>query len=148
MATLSTGEIAQTVRCVQAQARRDRGLSPLIAAQALRRLGSAQAHDMVARSYFAHTSPSGRTFSARVAASGFARGQWKAGENLGHSTSTQTPRQLVGLWLASPPHRRNLLDTSFRLVGVGIARATSGSILSAVEFGTRRRPRPRAVATA
>lgn len=138
MAMLAPKTIAQTVRCLQAQARRRHGRSRLTGFQALRRVGSSQARDMVARSYFSHTGPTGRTFWIRVSASGFARGRWTAGENLGLSPGTQTPRELVGQWLASGPHRRNLLDTRFRLVGVGIARAPSGWILSAVEFGARR----------
>jgi uncharacterized protein YkwD len=138
MAGLAPETIAQTVRCLQDQVRRQRGRSPLIAFPTLRRMGSAQARDMVAHSYFSHTSPSGRTFAIRVSESEFARGRWTVGENLGLSTGTGTPSQLVGKWMASPPHRRNLLDTGFRLVGVGIARAPSGWILSAVEFGARR----------
>jgi uncharacterized protein YkwD len=43
-----------------------------------------------------------------------------AGENLAWGSGSRgTPRAIVGAWLASPPHRANLLRASFRRVGVG-----------------------------
>jgi uncharacterized protein YkwD len=37
-----------------------------------------------------------------------------------------TAGAIVGMWLASPPHRATLLDRSFRRVGVGIAVGSMG----------------------
>jgi uncharacterized protein YkwD len=43
-----------------------------------------------------------------------------AGENLAWGTGSQgSARALVAAWLASPPHRANLLEPSFTRVGVG-----------------------------
>jgi uncharacterized protein YkwD len=42
------------------------------------------------------------------------------GENLAWGTGTEaTAEAIVSAWLASTPHRRNLLDPSFTLIGIG-----------------------------
>jgi uncharacterized protein YkwD len=42
------------------------------------------------------------------------------GENLAWATgSSATAGAIVAAWLASPPHRRNLLDPAFTLIGIG-----------------------------
>jgi uncharacterized protein YkwD len=43
------------------------------------------------------------------------------GENLASGTKPLPPAAIVRMWIASPPHRQNLLDRGFRLVGVGLA---------------------------
>jgi uncharacterized protein YkwD len=43
-----------------------------------------------------------------------------AGENLAWGSGAQgTAQALVAAWLASPPHRANLLAPSFRRAGIG-----------------------------
>jgi len=87
--------------------------------------------DMARHGYFAHGSWTGRV----MAAAGSAR---SIGEVIGWRARAR-PRteafQLVHMWLASPPHRADLLSGSFRRVGVG--RATSGhSALYTIDFAT------------
>jgi uncharacterized protein YkwD len=45
------------------------------------------------------------------------------------------------MWLASPPHRANLLRPGFRTVGVGVARGTfqgyAGALLVTTDFAGR-----------
>jgi uncharacterized protein YkwD len=43
------------------------------------------------------------------------------GENIAAGTRPLTPATIVGMWIQSPPHRENLLDRSFRRIGVGVA---------------------------
>lgn len=43
------------------------------------------------------------------------------GENLASGTQPLTAAAIVQMWLASPPHRQNLLDRGFRRIGVGEA---------------------------
>jgi uncharacterized protein YkwD len=87
--------------------------------RAARRLSN----DMVRRRYFAHVTPGGATLGDRLRAAGYGAGQgWRAGETLGWGTgSRSTPNALVDEWLASPPHRRILLDAGYRELGVGVA---------------------------
>jgi uncharacterized protein YkwD len=43
------------------------------------------------------------------------------GENLAAGTQPLTAAEIVQMWVASPPHRENLLDRGFSRVGVGVA---------------------------
>jgi uncharacterized protein YkwD len=43
------------------------------------------------------------------------------GENLASGSQPLSAAAIVQLWIASPPHRQNLLDRGFRRVGVGEA---------------------------
>ena len=76
-----------------------------------------KANDMVARNYWSHNTPTGEEPWVFVKNAGYA--YKTAGENLayGFETSGDT---IVG-WMNSPPHRENLLNSSFREVGFGFA---------------------------
>jgi uncharacterized protein YkwD len=80
---------------------------------------AAQNHtnDMVSKSYFSHTSPSGGTMTSRVNATGYVYST--IGENIaaGSSTANTTMTQ----WMNSPGHRANILNPKFRELGVGYA---------------------------
>jgi uncharacterized protein YkwD len=79
----------------------------------LERAARAHSRDMLRRGYFAHGS-----FAQRLAGFG-ARGP-ALGENLGWGVGPHANAEaIVGKWLASPPHRANLLRRGFRRVGVG-----------------------------
>jgi uncharacterized protein YkwD len=47
-------------------------------------------------------------------------------------------RTIVKMWMASPEHRRNLLNPSFRIVGVGALRGTfsgrPGTLMVTTDF--------------
>lgn len=77
--------------------------------------------DMVAKNYFDHTEPSGRTFGARIAAFGYNGGS--AGENIaaGYSLAQYTFDQ----WKNSPGHNQNMLYPSWQVIGIG--KATGGN---------------------
>jgi uncharacterized protein YkwD len=99
------------------------------------RLASAAAEhsrDMDARHYFEHVSPGGQTLLMRVRASGFipsGRVGYSLGENIAWGTLwLGTPRAIVKAWMASPGHRANILDRSYRYTGVGIDAALPRSM--------------------
>ena len=59
------------------------GLAPVRHAPGLDKTAQSHSADMVARHYFAHTSPTGSTLFDRINRSGFTRyGAWWAGETL------------------------------------------------------------------
>jgi len=70
--------------------------------------------------------------------------RWLVGENIGVGGGGQgTPFSILRAWLRSPPHRRNLLDGSFREVGLGIAagrprRSGRRGATYTADFGFRR----------
>jgi uncharacterized protein YkwD len=91
------------------------------------RLSSAatgHSHDMDARNYFEHVSPGGQTLLMRIQASGFIPNGsvgYTLGENIAWGTLwLGTPHGIVKAWMASPGHRANILNGSYRYTGIGI----------------------------
>jgi uncharacterized protein YkwD len=84
-------------------------LDPRLTAAAQR-----HASDMASGGYFSHTSQDGTTFDARIRAEGY---DSPGGENI--AQGQQTEAEVVRDWMASPGHRRNIVDCSFTAIGVG-----------------------------
>lgn len=105
------------------QVRRQFGLRTVRPSAALHLVALHHSDDMISRDYFAHTSPSGRTFADRIISSGFVNGySWIGGETLAWGTGTlSAPVTTVKAWLGSPDHRAILLSP--RWTRIGIARA-------------------------
>lgn len=122
----NTAEVRSATLCLLNRERGRRGQRRL--AMNTHLTGAAQRHadDMVARNFFSHVSPGGTTMLSRVrGATDYLdgnRGSWSLGENLAWGSGDRaTPRQTLAAWMASPGHRRNILNRSFRHVGVGVA---------------------------
>jgi uncharacterized protein YkwD len=116
-------QTAAAVVCVLNQERARRDLPRLRPRIKLERAARRHAGDMVRRRFFAHTSPDGTTMTDRLRTVGYARADraWTIGETLAWGTGTRaTPTAVVDAWLASPPHRRVLLDRDYRDVGIGV----------------------------
>ena len=90
------------------------GVPPLRVGRALTRAARAHSVDMARRGYFDHGAFVQRLRSFGVRAP-------YIGENLAWGTQPLTALRIVQMWVASPPHRQNLLDRGFRRVGVGVA---------------------------
>jgi uncharacterized protein YkwD len=88
-------------------------LAPLRPDPVLERAAQSHSVDMLRRGYFGHGA-----FAQRLSRFG-ARGP-RLGENLAWGTgSAGDVRYIVQRWLASPPHRANLLRPGFRRIGIG-----------------------------
>jgi uncharacterized protein YkwD len=117
--------VRSAVRCLVNTTRVEHGLRPLRPSAQLNLAADRQAADMVARGYFAHVTPEGKSVTDRVRATGYlGRSQdWALGEDIGWGTSTlSTAAAIVDAWMHSPPHRHVILDRDFRQVGIGVAR--------------------------
>jgi uncharacterized protein YkwD len=59
------------------------------------------------------------------------------GENLAMMDGCpKTAARIVELWMNSPPHRKNLLSSKFRVVGVGVVSSGScGRAVYTTDFG-------------
>jgi hypothetical protein len=77
----------------------------------------AKADDMAARDYWSHYTPEGNPPWIFVNAQGYS--YQKLGENL--ATGFSDEQSTIDGWMASPPHRENLLDPAFSDVGFGFA---------------------------
>lgn len=128
--------------------RRSYGRSRLTFSTQLTRAGQEHARQLARAGYFSHDWSDGSPFGSwikRFYPVGNAR-TWRAGENLAWSVQDVTPRQAVEMWLASPEHRRILLDKRWRQVGLGVIRADAAGgiyggqsvVILAAEFGLRR----------
>ena len=121
------------------------GLSALSTRTTLSRAAAGYSAQMVRESFFAHRPPAGLGLAGRLARAGYlshVATDWLVGENIGWATGTAaTPRQLVAAWMASPGHRRNILEPAFRDVGIGMASGTPASgpdgLTVTTDFGTR-----------
>jgi uncharacterized protein YkwD len=94
--------------------RANNGVPPLRVGSALTRAARSHSVDMARRGYFDHGAFVQRLRSFGVRAPFI-------GENLASGTQPLTPLAIVRMWIASPPHRQNLLEPGFRHVGIGVA---------------------------
>lgn len=94
---------------------------PLIESEVLDQVAETKARDIMAKQYFAHVSPQG--IGAGNLADRFGYKYLLIGENLALG-NFETDAVLVKAWMDSPGHRANILNGSFRELGVGVARGT------------------------
>ena len=89
---------------------------------------------MAANGYFAHTSPTGETAYTLLAQARYAYGL--AGENIARNNypATQAASLAMTSFMNRPGHRENILEPTFRLVGVGYALGANGMFNIAVVF--------------
>jgi uncharacterized protein YkwD len=121
----STKALEQSTLSLLNDVRAEHGLAPLVAKAALRRSAVAHSQDMVARNYFEHDTKGGDAWSERVLS--YFRPRRTVGENIGWGNLEKgTPEAMVEAWMASPPHRKNILNGAFKQIGVGVS---TGSFL-------------------
>jgi uncharacterized protein YkwD len=127
--------------------RRSEGLRPLRLNPKLAAAARQQSISMAEHGVFQHASLDGTPFSKRIEALYARNGKriWSVGENLAWAAPGMSARKALRLWLASPPHRENLLSPAWREIGLGAVHAFAGgfyggravTILTA-DFGVRR----------
>lgn len=98
-------------------ARAQNGFGGLNLNGSLNAAAQAKANDMAARNYWSHNTPEGNPPWVFVSAQGYS--YQKLGENLAAGFSNE--QSTIDGWMASPPHRENLLDPAFSDVGFGYA---------------------------
>jgi uncharacterized protein YkwD len=112
---------SELLAAVNAQRKRA-GVPPLTANSRLDQAAQRHATDMLARNYFAHESPEGKTVRERAKAAGY---DWRAiGENIAEGQTSVA--EVMKTWLNSPGHRHNILDRDFKELGTGLALGRSG----------------------
>lgn len=134
--------------CLINAERTSRGLVALRADRQLRKVAQRYTGQMVTHRFFAHVGFDGSTLPSRIkGTSSYIKrsvASWSLGENLYWGAGERaTPAQSVEAWLNSAGHRRNMLNKTFRDIGIGIAigapqdAAGSSAATYATEFGTR-----------
>lgn len=105
---------AEVVRLVN-EIRKENGLQPLTANWELARVARYKSQDMKDKGYFSHTSPTYGSPYQMIRAFGLSFRA--AGENIAKGYST--PQAVVNGWMNSSGHRANILNASYKQIGVG-----------------------------
>ncbi|MFG1610160.1 CAP domain-containing protein [Actinoplanes sp. NPDC049265] len=79
---------------------------------------------------FGHLGADGSTFVDRAQEAGYTK---PAGENI--AWGYRDTDQVMAAWMASPPHRANILNCEARSVGIGTRRAADGTPYFTQVFG-------------
>ncbi len=142
-AKASKRALVRATLCVLNAERARHRLRPLRLNHQLSRAAQRHSHSMARHRFFSHNSLSGASFVDRIRGTGYLSGahSWTVGENIAYgSGSRSTPRAIGSAWMNSSPHRANVLSTSFRSIGIGIAYGTpvgGGGGTYTTDFGRR-----------
>ncbi|GHH10176.1 sigma-70 family RNA polymerase sigma factor [Streptomyces lanatus] len=116
-----TDTVGQVVALVNKE-RSAAGCGPLAEDPLLNKAAQGHSDDMAARGFFDHTNPDGEDPGQRITAAGY---RWSTyGENI--AQGQQTPEAVMESWMNSPGHRANILNCSFKDIGVGIHDGSGG----------------------
>lgn len=112
---------AQVISLVNSE-RAKAGCGPLRDDAQLRTAAQGHSDDMARRDFFSHTNPDGADPGKRTTAAGY---RWSTyGENI--AKGQRTAAQVMDSWMKSQGHRENILNCSFKDIGVGIHQGAGG----------------------
>jgi uncharacterized protein YkwD len=116
-----------------------RGLPRFCIHPALQRAARAHSKEMIDKDYFRHNSANGERFWVRLKRFGY---NWRtAGENILYDPGApDTPNSLFTVWMNSSGHRANILNRSFREIGIGAYAGNykgGSATMWAADFGDR-----------
>src|SRR5215210_1550307 len=135
--------LVRATLCVLNAERTRHRLRPLRLNRRLSTAAQRHSRAMARKRFFSHTSLSGASFVDRIRSTGYLSGarSWVVGENIAYgSGSRSTPRSIGTAWMNSAGHRANVLSSSFRAIGIGIALGTptgGGGATYTTDFGRR-----------
>jgi uncharacterized protein YkwD len=107
--------------------RRAHGLRELTPSTGLAAAARGHSFEMVERGFFSHRSADGSQYWDRIAAEYPRKGhsRYAVSENLLWASPTINARGALRVWMDSPPHRRTILDASWREIGVAAVASPS-----------------------
>jgi uncharacterized protein YkwD len=144
---LQLEQARRTILCLINEKRRAAGLPRL--ERNARLDAAAQRHNeqMDGTGCFAHECPGEGDLGRRLEGVSYLIGgllQWAFGENVAWGEGSRgTPKSIMAAWMASPGHRANILNRSYRDIGIGFSQGTPnagdarGGIYT-TDFGMRR----------
>jgi uncharacterized protein YkwD len=149
-AVSSTPDLARSVLTEVNRTRRAHGLRALAYSARLADAATQHSTALATAGMFTHNWPTtGKLFSNWIRsfypASGYRA--WRAGENLLWASPGFSPASAIQQWLDSPTHRRVLLTSAWREIGIGVVSAVRAPgayggrdvQVAAAEFGVRSR---------
>ncbi|MEV2253545.1 sigma-70 family RNA polymerase sigma factor [Streptomyces sp. NPDC050147] len=112
---------AEVTRLANAE-RAKSGCGPLTLNSKLNDAAQGHSDDMAERDFFDHTNPDGKDPGDRTTAAGY---KWTTyGENI--AAGQRTPAAVMDSWMNSSGHRANILNCSFKEIGVGYRQGGGG----------------------
>jgi uncharacterized protein YkwD len=136
-----SNRVARKLARLQNAERRRHGLRRLSSNRKLARAALRHARDMIRKHYFGHVSRTNRDVVDRVAATGYNRGgRFAAQENLYWWSPRRTAAEVLQAWMASPPHRANILGPDWDHFGLAVVMRSPfrrGGITVVGVFGRR-----------
>jgi uncharacterized protein YkwD len=131
-ATAGDGSVESQVIALVNTERANAGCAALTADSRLTTAARGHSSDMASRGYFDHNTLEGVTVGTRVTNAGY---RWSAvGENIAWGQATATA--VMKDWMNSPGHKANILNCSFKNIGVGMAYNSSRRPYWTQDFGT------------
>ncbi|MEK7632118.1 MAG: CAP domain-containing protein [Patescibacteria group bacterium] len=127
---------ATTIVAFTNESRTEKSVGTLQSNPLLVQAATRKAKDMLARNYFAHTTPDGKRFWTWIDATGY--NYTLAGENL--AVDFTSPESAHAALMASPTHRENILNKRYKEIGVAVVTGTMGGVETTVlveMFGTQ-----------
>jgi uncharacterized protein YkwD len=127
--------------------RRQHGLPAVKLNQSLAEAASSHSDEMASDGYFDHASFDGTAFWKRIGrwygSGGYT--YWSVGENLLWSSPETDAPKALRLWMASKPHRANILNPGWREIGVSAVHIDQGpgvyggdpATIITLDFGVR-----------
>jgi uncharacterized protein YkwD len=145
---LSKKHAGMAVRCLINRMRKHHGLHRLRKNSRLKRAAQRHTRHMRNHHCFEHECPGEPSVLRRLERVNYITGglrRWMYGENIAYGGSRAgTPKAIVRGWMHSPAHRYNILNPSFRHIGIGFTQGTpsnpgmTGSTFT-TDFGMRKR---------
>jgi uncharacterized protein YkwD len=122
------------------QARLDEGLAAYSFSTLLSASAQRHADDLATHQVSSHTGTDGSTAKQRIAEAGYAAWTWDggdliAGEN--YWTGQGPIEDALAFFLEDQAHRENILSTTYREIGIGVATDASGRNYYVLDFGVR-----------
>ncbi|MER5260261.1 sigma-70 family RNA polymerase sigma factor [Streptomyces sp. NPDC002855] len=112
---------AEVTRLANAE-RAKSGCGPLTLNSKLGDAAQGHSDDMAERDFFDHTNPDGEDPGDRVTDAGY---KWSTyGENI--AAGQRTPAAVMDSWMNSSGHRANILNCSFKEIGIGYRQGSGG----------------------
>ncbi|WTU55637.1 CAP domain-containing protein [Streptomyces sp. NBC_00056] len=125
-----SGDAARVLTLVNNE-RSKAGCTPLTMNAKLTKAAQEHSKDMASHQNMSHTGSDGSSPDDRITRAGYS---WSSyGENVAYGYAT--PEKVMAAWMSSPGHKRNILDCSFKEIGIGLAQPNS---YWTQDFGTAR----------
>jgi uncharacterized protein YkwD len=144
----SLGTLNHQVLAAVNRFRAAHGLVALRESRGLDRSARQHSLEMGRDGYFGHSSADGTSFWQRIRRYYSAKhsSYWSVGENLVWASPSLSAAKAMSLWIASPPHLKNLLTAQWRQIGVSAVSVDNApgvyhglhAIIITTDFGVRR----------